>query len=324
MAKKVRKKGLKARIDIFTSRDYWLERWDRLSRNVGKKEWWIKNGLFLATLTTIVVLGAIFYFLFSEALPAFLNLDLVDFFTGRVWNPTSIAAPSYGILPLMIGTFLVSLGASVIAIPIGLGCTIYLAEIAHPRIRSLLKPAIEVLAGIPSVVYGFFALVILSDWIQALFGNTYRLNALNGAVMLAVMMIPIMVSLSEDAMNAVPRELKEAAYALGATRWETIKGVIMPAALSGIVAAIILSIGRAVGETMTVLMATGNTPIVTFDMLSSVETMTAAIAIEMGEVPFGSLHYHSLFAIGATLFVITFAINSIADRLMARFAEAYK
>jgi phosphate transport system permease protein len=142
--------------------------------------------------------------------------------------------------------------------------------------------------------------------------------------MLAVMMIPIMVSLSEDAMNSVPRELKEAAYALGVTRWETIKGVIMPAALSGIVAAIILSIGRAVGETMTVLMATGNTPLVTFNMLSSVETMTATIAIEMGEVPFGSLHYSALFAIGATLFIITFVINSIADRLMARFAEVYR
>jgi ABC-type phosphate transport system permease subunit len=142
--------------------------------------------------------------------------------------------------------------------------------------------------------------------------------------MLAVMMVPIMVSLSEDAMNMVPKELREAAYALGATRWETIRSVIIPASLSGIVAAIILSIGRAVGETMTVLMATGNTPLVTFDMLSSVETMTATIAIEMGEVPFGSLHYSALFGIGAVLFIITFAINSIADWLLSRYAEVYR
>jgi phosphate ABC transporter permease protein PstC len=324
MQKRSRLGSLKNSVRNLGSRDHWVEKYGNLARLIKSKDWWIKNGLFVATLSTIVILGAVFYFLFSEALPAFTKINPIDFLTGRVWNPTSIVAPAYGILPLMIGTFLVSLGASVIAIPIGLGCTIYLAEIAHPRIRGFLKPAIEILAGIPSVVYGFFALVILSGWIQALFGNTYRLNALNGAVMLAVMMVPIMVSLSEDAMNMVPKELREAAYALGATRWETIKGVIIPASLSGIVAAIILSIGRAVGETMTVLMATGNTPLVTFDMLSSVETMTATIAIEMGEVPFGSLHYSALFAIGAVLFIITFAINSIADWLLSRYAEVYR
>jgi phosphate ABC transporter permease protein PstC len=306
------------------SRDYWRERLSGTARSIKDIDWWIRKGLFIATLSTIVILGAVFYFLFTEAFPTFTEINLIDFLTGPNWNPTSFLAPVYGILPLMIGTFLVGLGASVIAIPIGLGCTIYLAEIAHPKIRSFLKPAIEVLAGIPSVVYGFFALVILSGWIQALFGNTYRLNALNGAIMLAVMMIPIMVSLSEDAMNMVPKELREAAYALGATRWETIRSVIIPSSLSGIIAAIILSIGRAVGETMTVLMATGNTPLVTFNMLSSVETMTATIAIEMGEVPFGSLHYHALFAIGAVLFIITFAINSVADWMLSRYAEVYK
>lgn len=324
MARKIRAASLRNASRKLRSRDHWAKKWGIITKNIKSKDWWIKNGLLIATLTTIIILGGIFYFLFSQALPAFTKINLIDFLTGHVWNPTSFIAPAYGILPLIIGTFLVSLGASVIAIPIGLGCTIYLAEIAHPRIRGFLKPAMEILAGIPSVVYGFFALVILSGWIQAIFGNTHRLNALNGAVMLAVMMIPIMISLSEDAMNSVPTELKEAAYALGATRWETIKGVIMPAALSGIVAAIILSIGRAVGETMTVLMATGNTPLVTFNMLSSVETMTASIAVEMGEVPFGSLHYSALFAIGATLFIITFVINSIADMLMARFAEVYR
>jgi len=324
MSKIGRLESMRNSVYNLKSRDYWRERLSRTARSIKNIDWWIRNGLFIATLSTIVILGAVFYFLFTEALPTFTQINLIDFLTGPNWNPTSFLAPAYGILPLMIGTFLVGLGASVIAIPIGLGCTIYLAEIAHPKIRSFLKPAIEVLAGIPSVVYGFFALVILSGWIQTLFGNTYRLNALNGAIMLAVMMIPIMVSLSEDAMNMVPKELREAAYALGATRWETIRSVIIPSSLSGIIAAIILSIGRAVGETMTVLMATGNTPLVTFNMLSSVETMTATIAIEMGEVPFGSLHYHALFAIGAVLFIITFAINSIADWVLSRYAEVYK
>ncbi|MDH7507879.1 MAG: phosphate ABC transporter permease subunit PstC [Methanomassiliicoccales archaeon] len=293
------------------------------SEMYNKKEYAIKAILFVVTLTTIFTLSAVFFFIFSEALPAFDEIGVIEFITGPVWNPTSPTNPAYGILPLLCGTFLVSLGASVIAIPIGIGCTIYLAEIAHPKIRSLLKPAIEILAGIPSVVYGFFALVILSDWIYAIFHNTYRLNALNGAIMLAVMMIPIMVSLAEDAMNSVPKELREAAYALGATRWETLKGIIIPASLSGITAAIMLSIGRAVGETMTVLMACGNTPIITWDMLSSVETMTAAIAIEMGEINFGSLHYHALFAVGAVLFVITFAINFVADLVLSKFTEVY-
>jgi phosphate ABC transporter permease protein PstC len=324
MSKIGRLESMRNAVHNLKRRDYWVERLGKTARSMKDIDWWIRNGLFIATLSTIVILGAVFYFLFTEALPTFTEINPIDFLTGPAWNPTSFLAPAYGILPLMIGTFLVGLGASVIAIPIGLGCTIYLAEIAHPKIRSFLKPAVEVLAGIPSVVYGFFALVILSGWIQALFGNTYRLNALNGAIMLAVMMIPIMVSLSEDAMNMVPKELREAAYALGATRWETIRSVIIPSSLSGIIAAIILSIGRAVGETMTVLMATGNTPLVTFNMLSSVETMTATIAIEMGEVPFGSLHYHALFAIGAVLFIITFAINSVADWVLSRYAEVYK
>lgn len=288
-----------------------------------KTDTFIKIVLLCVSLVTVFALFAVFFFIFSEALPAFTSIGFVEFLSGHIWNPTSPTNPSYGILPLLCGTFLVSLGASIIAIPIGIGCTIYLAELAHPKIKSILKPAIEILAGIPSVVYGFFALIILSDWIVAVFNNTYRLNALNGAIMLAVMMIPIMVSLSEEAINSVPQDLREAAYALGATKWETLRGVIIPAALSGIAAAIMLSIGRAVGETMTVLMACGNTPVITWDMLSSVQTMTAAIAIEMGEVNFNSLHYHALFGVGAVLFVITFAINIIADIVLAKFAEAY-
>lgn len=280
--------------------------------------------LFLTAATSIVILALVFIFLVMEALPALIEIGPVHMLTGTSWNPVSPRNPVYGILPLMWGTFLVSMMASVIAIPIGMGCTLYIHEVAHPKIRAILKPIIEILAGIPSVVYGFFALVVLADWIDAVFGSTTRLNALNGAVMLAVMMIPIMVSLSEDALNAVPNELREAAYALGATRWETLRGVMIPAAFSGIVAAIVLSLGRAIGETMTVLMATGNTAVIELDPFHSVETMTAVIAIEMGEVAQGDIHYSALFAVGLILFVITFIVNSVADYIMRRFSEVYR
>lgn len=287
-------------------------------------EQWIKFALFCAAAVSIVTLALVLIFLLYSSLPAFVEIGPLKMLTGTVWNPTSPNNPQYGMLPLIWGTFIVSLMASIIAIPIGMGCTLYIHEIAHPRIRGFLKPIIEILAGIPSVIYGFFALVILADWIDLLFDSTTRLNALNGSIMLAVMMIPIMVSLSEDALNSVPREIKEASYALGATRWETLKGVMIPAALSGIIAAIVLSLGRAIGETMTVLMATGNTAVITLDPLHSVETMTAVIVIEMGEVSQFAIHYNVLFAVGVVLFAITFIVNSIADWVNAKFVEVYR
>ena len=222
-----------------------------------------------------------------------------------------------------MSTFLVTAGAVVIAVPIGVGAAVYLAEFASPRVKEFIKPAIELLVGIPSVVYGFFALVILSGWVFDLFGATTRLNALLGSIMLAVMMIPIIVSLSEDALRSVPQELREASFALGASQWDTSRRVMIPAALSGIIGAIILGIARAVGETMTVLMATGNSPAFTFNMLQSVRTMTATIAIEMGEVAIPSEHYYALFGIGIVLFIITFIINLTADIILNRFRERY-
>ena len=283
----------------------------------------IRKILLAFGLTAVIFVILIFAFLLIEGLPFFFEGDSVDFFTGDVWDPSSPNTPKYGILPMVLGTFLVTLGAIVIAVPIGVGCAIYLSEIANPRIRETLKPIIEILAGIPSVVYGFFALVILSMWIDDFFGSTTKLNALTGSIMLAVMMLPIIISLSEDAIRSVPRELKESSLALGLTKWDTIRGVVLPAALSGITAAVVLGVARAIGETMTVLMATGNAPVISFDMLTSMRTMTATIAIEMGEVPFGSTHYHALFAVGIVLFAITFVINLIADRVMKRFRERY-
>ncbi|OPX61290.1 MAG: phosphate transporter permease subunit PstC [Methanomassiliicoccales archaeon PtaB.Bin215] len=295
----------------------------RKNTHLSPREKVIQLALTMATWTSVLALGAVFGELLLGALPAFYSINIIDFFTGTVWNPSHPMYPLYGVLPLFVGTLMVSFGAALIAIPIGLGCTIWLAELAHPRLKAVFKPAIEVLAGIPSVIFGFFALVILSEWISLVFDPVTKLNALNGAIMLAVMMIPIMVTVAEDAMHAVPNSLREASLALGATRWETIRHVVLPASVSGIVAAIVLGFGRAVGETMTVLMATGNAPMLHFDLLRSVQTMTAAIAIDFGEVEFYSEHYHVLFLVGLVLFIITFVINFIADWVTRRYREEY-
>ncbi|MGD1060776.1 MAG: phosphate ABC transporter permease subunit PstC [Methanomassiliicoccales archaeon] len=283
----------------------------------------IAAALLVCALVSVAVLILVFAYLVGNALPFFGSYSLWSFLTGTVWMPVP-PYPSYGVLPLLMGTIMVSFVAALIAIPIGIGCTIYLSEIASPGVKKWLKPAIEVLASIPSVVYGLFAALVLSEWLKAIFNPVTRLNALNGAIILAVMIIPILVSISEEAMNSVPRHLKEASLALGANRWETIRRTIIPAALPGIVAAIVLSIGRAVGETMAVIMATGNSTQFTTNILASVRTMTATLAIDVPEATNGSQEYYALFAVGLLLFVITFAINIIADYVMARYREAYK
>lgn len=295
----------------------------RKNRHLPPREKAIQLALTVATWSSVLALAAVFGELLLGALPAFSSISMIDFFTGTVWNPSHPIYPLYGILPLFVGTMMVSFGAALIAIPVGLGCSIWLAELASPRVKAIFKPAIEILAGIPSVIFGFFALVILSEWIAVIFDPVTKLNALNGAIMLAVMMIPIMVTVAEDAMNAVPMSLREASLALGATRWETVRHVVIPASLSGVVAAVVLAFGRAVGETMTVLMATGNATALHFDILRSVQTMTAAIAIDFGEVEFGSEHYHVLFLVGLVLFVMTFLINFLADWVTRRFKEDY-
>jgi phosphate transport system permease protein len=279
--------------------------------------------LFFSSLVSVITLLLVFAYLVGNALPFFRKFGIWGFLSGLNWNPVA-TPPSYGVLPLLMGTILVSFVGALIAIPVGLGCTVYLSEIAGPTVHKYLKPAIEILAGIPSVIYGLFAALVLSDWLSTIFHPVSRLNALNGALILAVMMIPIMVSIAEEAMNAVPKSLKEASLALGANRWETIRRTIVPAAFPGIVAAIVLSIGRAVGETMAVIMATGNATQFTTDIFSSVRTMTAALAIDVQETSAGSDHYYALFAVGLLLFVITFGINLIADYVLARFREAYK
>ena len=284
-------------------------------------EFLIEKGLLVMASISIFILVALIVFLFSQAYPFFAKVPLLDFLTGTQWAP---ASGIFGILPIFVGTLLTSTVAALIAIPIGIGCTIYLAEVAHPTIKKILKPAIELLAGVPSIIFGLFAMLVLSHFVQAVFNTGTTLNGMVGAIALAIMMIPIMVSISEDAMNSVPGNLREASMALGATKWETIRGVVIPASLSGIVAAIILAFGRAIGETMTVLMATGSARQLTTNIFSPMETMTSAIALDIQEVARTEIHFNALFAVGLLLFILTFVINLIAELILKKFREEYQ
>ena len=276
------------------------------------KETLIEKALLASALVSVVVVVLIFAFLISQGGSAFGRISIIDFLLGTKWEPTSVIAPSFGTLPLLYGTMLVTSIAMVVSVPLGLMAAIYIAEVAYPLEKEILKPVIELLSAVPSVIYGLFALVVLATWIQQLTGTSYRLNALNGGVILAIMVLPTVVSLAEDAITAVPREYKEAAIALGASNWETVRSVLLPSASSGILAAIFLGFGRAVGETMAVLMATGNVAAIG-SILEPTRTMTSTIAIETLEVDFGGLHYNTLFALAIELFVITFAFNYLAD-----------
>jgi phosphate transport system permease protein len=250
------------------------------------------------------------------------RINPFNFLFGRSWYPTAQPAPQLGILPLILGSLMVTFGAILVALPLGLAGAIYLSEVAHPAIRAVLKPAIEILAGIPSVVFGFFGLVVLVPFIQRTFHLNVGETALAGIIMLAIMSLPTVISISEDALSAVPGSYREASLALGATRWQTIVKIVVPAGLSGVTAAVMLGVGRAVGETMTVLMVTGNAAQIPHSLLVPVRTLTATIAAELGEAPQGGLHYEALFAIGIVLFVITFFINLIADLVNARYRRA--
>lgn len=269
----------------------------------------------LSGLSTIAIVGLIFLFLVREGLPTFLDIPLRQLFSGR-WYPIE---GLYGLWPLLVGSLVVTAGAIIIAVPLGLTTAIYLGEIAPPWQREILKPLVEVLAGIPSIVLGFLGWVTLAPIIQGL-GAPTGLTALTGSLILAYMALPAIISISEDALYAVPKEYRDGALAIGATQWQTIWRVVLPAARSGLAMAVMLGIGRAIGETMAVMMVTGNAAFVPdfgLDMpLSPVRTMTATIAAEMGEVAQGSLHYSVLFGIGIVLFVVTFTINLIAGRLV--------
>lgn len=239
------------------------------------------------------------------------NQDITpsEFFGGHEWFPTAQPAPLFGVMPLVLGTLWVSLAAILFALPFGMAVAIYMAELADPRVRKLLKPVIELLAGIPSVVYGFFGLVVIVPLIQELFGLPVGETALAGAIILAIMALPTIITVAEDAIRTVPRSAKEASLALGASHWQTIRRVIIPYSISGISAAVVLGIGRAIGETMAVLMVTGNAAVMPTTLLEPVRTIPATIAAELGEAPNGGVHYEALFMLGCILFLITLVIS---------------
>jgi len=285
------------------------------------KEKVIESFFFINGSFAVIVLVGIFSLLLIEGFPALQEIGFKEFFLSSNWNPTSPVREAYGILAMVVSTLMVTLGALIIAVPLGIACAAYLADVAGPRTREIVKPVIEILAGIPSVVVGFIGIIVVGPLLSRLFGTSHGLNALNGSLLLAVMALPTIVSISEDAIISVPREFKNASLALGATRWQTLIRVTLPSASSGIIASVMLGMGRAIGETMTVLMATGNAPALPSSFLESVRTMTATIAIELGETVQGGIHYRSLFVIGFVLFIMTFFVNLISDVILEKYQK---
>jgi phosphate transport system permease protein len=293
------------------------------ARSSVMKEKTIKTVFFFTAFFAVIVVAFILLFLLRDSYQIFSQVGIADFLVGTAWTPTAVV-PSYGIFPLIIGTLLVTIGAMVFAVPLSIGCAIYLSELASPRVKKVLKPAVELLAGIPSVVYGFFGLIVLADFIRVTFDLPTGETWLAASVLLGIMALPTIISVSEDAISAVPREYREGSLAIGATRWQTMSRVIVPAALSGIAAAIILGIGRAIGETMAVLMVAGNAAIIPdplWNILSPLRTLTGTLGIEMGEVSVGSEHYNALFGIAVVLLGITLIVNLSAVAILRHLRE---
>lgn len=283
-------------------------------------DWLFKQSFRIAGLATIALLGGIFFMLLYNCVSFFARISPLDFFTGVQWDPEN----KYSILPLVVSTAFVAFGSMVLAVPLGVLTAAYLSELAPKRVQMFLKPAIEMLASIPSVAIGFLGIVLLGPGISHLFGIQNGLNALNGSILLAVMALPTIITISEDAINAVPQSHREASLALGANKWETLFRVTLPAATPGLIAAVMLGLGRALGETMTVLMATGNASAIPTGFLDSVRTMTATIAIEMGEVPYQTTHYFALFAIATVLFLITLVVNLAGEYFANRLRKFHQ
>ena len=284
------------------------------------KNFLIARFIFLNGILSIIILGLILAFLVYNSLRFLSTYPILDFLTGTKWSPT-MEPPSFGLVPLLSGSAIIAFGAIIIAVPLGLGAAIYIGELAPRSVREILKPIIEILATIPSVVIGFIGIMILAPFIQDLFKLNTGLTALAGSIMLAFMALPTIISISEDAINAVPNKFRYASLALGATKWECTYKPVVPVAKSGMFASIMLGLGRIVGETMTVLMITGNSPRIVFSWLQPARTITATIASEMGQTVRGGMHYSALFAIGLVLFVITFLINFIAESFTRRIKD---
>lgn len=281
------------------------------------KEFLIEKLIFISGILTILFVVLIFIFLFKEGILFLKVYSFLNFIFGKFWYPISDPA-KFGILPLILGSLIVTFGSIVISVPLGISSAFYIAEIAPKFLKDILKYGIELLAAIPSVVIGFVGMITLVPLVKNIFNIPTGLTAFSGSITLAFMAMPTIVSIAEDAITAVPRSFREASYALGATKWQTMYRVVLRAALPGIIAAIMLGIGRVIGETMAVMMITGNSAIIPHSFLQPIRTLTATIAAEMGETVRGSDHYYALFAIGIVLFAITFIINLIADIFLHR------
>jgi phosphate transport system permease protein len=280
--------------------------------------------LFLAAAVSVLTTLGIVFALVRPAFDFFREVSPVDFFTGTTWAPLFLDA-QFGVVPLVVGTFVISFWSAVVAFPLGLGVAIYLSEYARPRVTSVLKPVLEILAAIPTVVLGYFALTFVTPFLRDIGLDVEIFNALAASLVLGVMLIPTVASLSEDAMAAVPSDLRDGGYALGADKLQVSTRIVVPAAISGIIAAFVLAFSRAVGETMIVLIAAGQLAQITFDPRQTIETMTAFIgATGNGDVPTGSIEYKTIFAVGLTLFVITLVMNLISIRLVRKYREIYE
>ena len=291
-----------------------------MNTSLSRTEFIITRLIKVSGYSAIIFVGMIFYFLISEGLPTLGEVKLTALFSTR-WYPIE---DYFGILPLLAGSLIVTLGAALIAVPVGIGTAVYISEIAPRWAREILKPLVEVLGGLPSVVLGFLGILILAPYLHRILDLPTGLTALAGSILLGGIAIPTIVSVAEDALDAVPRSYRDASLALGATEWQTIWGVTLPAARSGVLTAVMLGIGRAIGETMTVMMVTGNAPVMPSGLgalFAPARTMTATIAAEMGEVANGSVHYHVLFFIGIVLFLISLIVNVTASAVVFREAR---
>jgi len=280
--------------------------------------------LFLCAAVSVLTTVGIVLVLLNETLQLFREVSLWEFLTGTRWSPL-LRPQHFGILPLVCGTAWIALGSALIALPLGLCTAIYLSEYASARTRHIVKPVLEILAGIPSVVYGYLAIVFVSPLVRTLFPGADVFNALSASIVVGVMILPMVVSLSEDVLRSVPQGLREAAFALGSTKFDVVVRVVVPAGLSGVIASFLLAVARAVGETMAVTLAAGATPRLTLNPLESIQTMTAYIVqVSLGDTPMGSFEYRTIFAVGMTLFMMTLAMNLLALWVLSRFREKYE
>ena len=279
---------------------------------------------FSCALVTVLTTFGIVLVLVTGSIPFFRNVSVVEFLIGTEWSPI-IRPRSYGILPLVWGTLLIVVGSAAIALPVGVLTAIYLSEYADSRVRRVLKPTLEILAGVPTIVYGFFAISFITPQIQRFYPDTGTFNALSGAIVVGIMIIPMVSSLSEDAMSAVPDQLRNAGYGLGATKFEVSTGVVLPAAVSGILASFVLAISRAIGETMAVTLAAGMRPTITLNVFEEIQTMTAyMVQVGISDVSVGSIGYQSLFAVGLLLFAMTLSMNLLSQYVRGRYREVYE